>query len=124
MMFLDPTTPPLRGTPPLPRRGVAFLQLTQSLNGRGFQFELEVRQQPLAPVAKELPPLCGWDAEAGNVRLHKLRFHPGSTIVNVEPVPSLLATVMVPPWLSIACFAMASPRPVPPESRVRDFSTR
>src|SRR5262245_33038087 len=39
---------------------VAFLQLTQSLNDRGFQFEPAVRQQTLAPVAMGLPPLCGW----------------------------------------------------------------
>ena len=48
----------------------------------------------------------------------------GSRIENCDPAPSLLETVIDPPWLSTACFTMESPNPVPPDSRVLALFTR
>ena len=48
----------------------------------------------------------------------------GSLIVTVEPSPCKLSMPMLPPCASTISFAIASPRPVPPVSLVRDFSTR
>src|SRR5215472_15334086 len=70
------------------------------------------------------PPLLG---KEGNVRriMHFVRHsYNGNRMVNAEPLPIRLVTLMVPPWLSIACFTMDKPRPVPPDSRVLALSTR
>ena len=48
----------------------------------------------------------------------------GSVTTNRAPCPSLLSTVMVPPWASTNRFAMARPRPAPPCSLVRALSVR
>ena len=48
----------------------------------------------------------------------------GSRIVNVDPAPSLLHTVIVPPCAAMTCLAMARPRPVPPVALDRAGSTR
>jgi hypothetical protein len=45
---------------------------------------------------------------------------PGTLIVNVLPFPTSLATLAVPPCASAICFTIASPNPVPPNSRLRD----
>lgn len=48
----------------------------------------------------------------------------GKTSENVEPLPSSLTTCNSPPWRCATCLAMASPSPVPPDSRERLRSTR
>jgi catechol 2,3-dioxygenase-like lactoylglutathione lyase family enzyme len=47
-----------------------------------------------------------------------------SVMVNRAPPRGPLSARTVPPCSSTRCFTMASPRPVPPGSRARDFSTR
>ena len=48
----------------------------------------------------------------------------GKDMVNLVPCPRLLATVMVPPWLSTIERAIASPRPASPLCAWRDLSPR
>jgi len=48
----------------------------------------------------------------------------GRRMVNVEPWPTRLVTLMLPAWLSMACLTMDKPNPVPPDSRVLALSTR
>src|ERR1043166_7825397 len=47
----------------------------------------------------------------------------GSITVNVVPTPTMLSTLMVPPRRSSSLRVMLSPSPVPPNSRVRHWST-
>ena len=53
---------------------------------------------------------------------------PGAAVrrvsLNRDPRPSSLSTETEPPSCCAMCFTIASPRPVPPASRDRDFSTR
>src|SRR2546426_1580670 len=48
----------------------------------------------------------------------------GSHTVNVLPAPGTVSTVMCPPCSSAKSRAIARPRPVPPSSRLRDWSIR
>ncbi len=48
----------------------------------------------------------------------------GRIMVNVEPLPSRLSTLIVPSIRSTTCLTIESPRPVPPTSRERARSTR
>lgn len=48
----------------------------------------------------------------------------GSVKWKVAPEPSSLSAQMRPLWARTICLAMASPRPVPPDSRERALSTR
>ena len=48
----------------------------------------------------------------------------GRRIVKVEPTPNSLVTVSVPPSAVMIDREIASPRPLPPESRERARSTR
>ena len=48
----------------------------------------------------------------------------GRKMENVLPWPGTLATAVRPPWSCTMCLTMASPRPVPPDARLRDLSTR
>ena len=48
----------------------------------------------------------------------------GNKIVNVDPRPNRLSTLIVPPILSTTCFTIDSPNPVPPTARDRALSTR
>src|SRR2546427_470721 len=46
-------------------------------------------------------------------------------LVGHEPdLSALISTLIAPPWLSMACFTMDRPNPVPPDSRARALSTR
>ena len=47
-------------------------------------------------------------------RLAYLGINSGSVMVNREPCPKVLSTVIVPFICSMACFTMDSPKPVPP----------
>ena len=48
----------------------------------------------------------------------------GSSIVNVDPSPSLDHTEIVPPHSCTQCLVIASPSPEPPVARDRAGSTR
>ena len=46
----------------------------------------------------------------------------GSRTVNVDPLPAVLRTVIVPPMSSQNCLQIVSPSPVPPYLRVVELS--
>jgi hypothetical protein len=48
----------------------------------------------------------------------------GNRKQNVLPAPTTLSTVTEPRWASAMCRTIASPSPVPPNSRLRALSTR
>ena len=48
----------------------------------------------------------------------------GRRIMTMVPSPRRLSMVILPPCLSTISFAIASPKPVPPDSRDRALSTR
>ena len=62
------------------------------------------------------------DAAPGTVAVSAPPTFAGNRIVNVEPVPSVLSTVMSPPMMRQKRRLMASPRPVPPYFRVVEAS--
>ncbi len=48
----------------------------------------------------------------------------GTAIWKVDPSPTTLSTVTLPPWAWATCLTIAKPSPVPPRSRLRPRSTR
>src|SRR5436853_1595846 len=66
------------------------------------------------PLRHDLPPRVVWGAYCGGVR--------GRVTVNVDPLPTSLATAIAPPSSVTNRFAIARPSPVPPYRLVLDMS--
>ena len=69
--------------------------------------------------------LTGWlffTGEKRSLTIYTLRI--GKNKETFVPRPNWLSISILPPWASIRCLTIDSPRPVPPSSRERVLSTR
>src|SRR5262245_42277757 len=99
--------------------------LIRSMSARGQKLRLRAPpdRRPISAAPRKRTPMLGWPRRP----LHCAAAFGASAIigrriVNVDPRPTSLSTVISPPIISQNRLLIASPRPVPPYFRVVDAS--
>jgi hypothetical protein len=121
LMVTRTQKPPARAGSSSPANG-ATAATTTSPTSTARQAPVDARQRQRCDQLEASPRSRDFARGAGAAQTRTRTA--GKTSLNVEPLPGSLAMSSSPPWRCMTCLTIASPSPVPPDSRERLPSTR